>query len=173
MDIAVEGLKEAIDALKAYRDSLDDKRKRLLERLAEIGVETANLRFSEVIPIYSGVFDGVDVGVMWVDDHTLAVKASGGQVGFLEFGAGIHHYGQGHPLAGEFGTGPGTYGPRGNQEYWYYKDRGGQIGEWSQPSVRNPNVIRTSGNPPSRAMYQAGVEIRKKITEIAKEIYES
>lgn len=171
MDITVEGLKEAIDALKAYRDSLDEKMKEVLKRLAEIGIDTANVRFAEVAPIYSGVFDGVNVSAVWLDDKTVAVRASGGQVGFLEFGAGIHHYGQGHPLAGEFGTGPGTYGPRGNQEYWYYKDRGGQIGEWSQPSVRNPNVIRTSGNPPSRAMYQAGQKMRAEIQHILDEVF--
>lgn len=164
MDIAVEGLKEAIDALKAYRNSLDGKRKAFLKRLASIGAETAGISF------YRAQYDGyrdVKVKTQWIDDNTIAVVANGRTALFIEFGTGVHYadgYGEEH------GFGPGTYGPRGLKNWWVYR---GEPGTNGQPFGKKEGLVYTHGNPPSKSMYQAGVEIRKKILDIAKEIYES
>ena len=162
MDVTVEGLKEAIDALKAYRDGLDAKKKEFLKRLASIGAETAGISF------YRAQYDGykeVKVKTQWIDDNTIAVVANGRTALFIEFGTGIHYadgYGEEH------GFGPGTYGPRGLKNWWVYR---GDPGTNGQPFGKKEGLVYTHGNPPSRSMYQAGQKMRAEIENIAKEVF--
>lgn len=155
------------DFLEDYIDSFDSKKKLFLEKLAEIGVSTADMEFRNAEWMYSGLYDPVRVGTEWIDDNTIAVAARGDKVMFIEFGTGIHYadgYGE------SFGYGPGTWGPHGNEDYWFYKDQGGQIGLGAD--ARNkPGYIITHGNPPARAMYAAGRDMRARIAEIANEVF--
>ena len=136
-----------IAQVKQYRDKLNDRIRLLLEKLGEIGVNTAAIKFR------SAKYDGnndVDVTIEWSDENTLRIVASGGSVLFIEFGSGLGGYG--HPQAGELGYGPGTWSDNealGGKHHW--DDPKGWYYEHGQKS---------HGNPPARAMYDAGKEMR-------------
>lgn len=163
--IKIEGLDDLINALKARRDSLPSKRKIFLQKLGDLGVNTAGIIFR------SAQYDGTNDVVMsteWIDDNTLAVAASGHSVTFIEFGSGIS-YEEWHPYRPP-GMEIGGYGKgQGNRPYWFYK---GEPGTNGIESEKRPGLMITRGNPPARAMYEAGVNIRAKIAEIASEVYD-
>lgn len=148
-----ESINAAIKELKRYKRWVVKKEAELRTRLAAIGATVASIQFARAI--YNGTND-VTVRV----DNTGSVAviyAEGESVAFIEFGSGAK-YGYGHPQAGEFGTGPGTY-PKGkghwdNPKGWYYAP--GQ---------------HSFGNPPAMAMYNAVQEMTEQLTRIAKEVF--
>lgn len=150
-----QSISAAIKEVKRYKSWVALKETELRQRLAMVGATVASIQFSRAI--YNG---SKDITVRVDDDGTVAViYAEGETVAFVEFGAGIK-YGYGHPLAGEFGVGPGTY-PEGkgnwdNPNGWYYAH-----GE------------HTFGNPPAMAMYLAVQAITEQLTTIAKEVFGS
>ena len=168
MNIKIEGLDALIKDLKKRRDELPAKRKEFLKRLGEIGVNTASVEFSKAK--YAGDMR-VSVAPVWIDDNTLEVQATGSSVIFIEFGSGVRY--EEHPQAAEFGMIHGEYGRgQGKNDYWFYKMEGDKgLGNIGHESHEHPGFAITSGNPPARAMYQASVDIREKIAEIAKEVY--
>jgi hypothetical protein len=87
------------------------------------------------------------------------IYAEGESVAFVEFGSGIK-YGYGHPQAGEFGVGPGTY-PDGK-------------GHWDDPKGWwYGHGQHSYGNPPAMAMYRAVEQMTEDITRIAREVFSS
>jgi len=169
MRIRFTGLSETIQHLEEYQKRIEDKQHTLLEKLAEIGIDTATVRFSQAQ--YDGVKD-VDVpkDPEWVSDNTLQISAVGSTVSFIEFGTGVH-YTESHPKAGEFGAIRGGYGHGlGKLDSWRYKGEPGTNGELITEGKHTGEIL-THGNPPARAMYDAGKEMRAKIQEIAKEVY--
>jgi hypothetical protein len=164
----VSGLEETIQHVDRVHRSLISKQKQMLEKLAAIGVETASIKF------ISAQYDGFnDVKVSepeWIDENKLQIVASGQAVGFIEFGTGVH-YAERHPKADEFGAIRGGYGQhKGLKNSWgYYGDPGTNGKEVAKKNGQV--VVITNGNPPARAMYDAGKEMRSRILEIAKEVY--
>lgn len=151
-----KSISDAIKELKRYKAWILQKEEELRIRLATVGATVASIQFSRAI--YNG---SNDVTVRVDDTGSRAViYAEGESVAFIEFGSGIK-YGYGHPQAGEFGFGPGTWsdGPEGkghwdSEKGWWYGS-----GEHSY------------GNPPAMAMYKAVQEITEKVTEIAREVF--
>lgn len=151
--LSKENLDNAIAEVKAYKAWVLQKEEELRVRLAAVGATVASIQFSRAI--YSGTND-VSVRV----DNTGSVAviyAEGEAVAFIEFGSG-DRYGHGHPQAGEFGVGPGTY-PEGkgywdNPKGWWYGHN-----------------LHTYGNPPAQAMYQAVQTMTEQITTIAREVF--
>lgn len=150
--------KTVISQLRQYKSGLNTKIHILIERLGNIGVNTANLKYSTAA--YDGDKD-VEVTAEWIGNTTLRVIASGETVLFIEFGSGLGGYG--HPQAKEFGYGPGTYSDNeavGGKHHW--ADPKGWYYEHGKKS---------HGNPPSRAMYDAGKEMRMRIIQTAQEVF--
>lgn len=153
VSLTTESVNEAIKELRRYKRWVQDKERELRIRLAQIGATVASIQFARAI--YNGTND-ITVRV----DNTKSVAviyAEGESVAFIEFGSGAK-YGYGHPQAGEFGTGPGTY-PEGKGHWddpkgWYYAP--GQ---------------HSFGNPPAMAMYNAVQEMTEQLTQIAKEVF--
>lgn len=149
-------IQRAISDLKAYRARIIEKSNELARRLAERGAVIASISFARAI--YTGPKD-VAITVEARSANTYAILASGETVLILEFGAGIT-YGEGHPQAGEFGYGPGTYPGQKHAmtgKGWYLpKEKGGG---------------HTYGNPPSMAMYLAAKEIRAEVEAVAREVF--
>lgn len=145
----------AVKAVQKYQAWVSLKEKELRSRLAMLGATVASIRFARAI--YTG---SNDVTVRVDDTGSVAViYAEGDAVAFIEFGAGST-YGYGHPQAGEFGVGPGTY-PDGK-------------GHWNNPKGWwFGSSQHTYGNPPAMAMYGAVQEITKSVTEIAREVFRS
>lgn len=155
VELTNKGVGNAIKELRKYQQWVAKKEAELRSRLAVVGLQAASIRFGNAM--YAGVND---VTVRVDDTGSVAViYAEGKAAVFIEFGAGAR-FGYGHPTAGEFGFGPGTYsdGPDG-KGYWDNPDGWWYAGE------------RTYGNPPAMAMYAAVQAITESVTEIAKEVF--
>lgn len=158
MELNKSSIKNAVRELREYAAWMQRKETELRERLSMLGATVASIRFSGAI--YNGEND---ITVSVDDDGRVAtIKANGKSVAFIEFGSGAK-YGYGHPQAGEFGFGPGTWsdGPEGkghwqNPKGWYFGS--GQ---------------HSYGNPPAQAMYTAVKEITENVTRIAQEVFKS
>ncbi len=153
VDLSTKSIDSAIKEVRKYKAWVLEKEKELRLRLATLGASVASIRFSTAI--YNGTND---VTVRVEDDGSMAtIYAEGESVAFIEFGAGAKH-GYGHPQAGEFGVGPGTY-PEGK-------------GNWDNPKGWYiPGGEHTYGNPPAMAMYSAVQTITEQVTMIAKEVF--
>ena len=157
MGLSVESIDNAIAEIKAFRDSIDRKKDKLLEELANIGVKEASVRFTTAM--YDGVNDSS------VSLETIAggycIKAEGKAVAFIEFGAGVYHNpGEPYPKPRPSGiVGIGEYGMgRGKRQAWGFKDESGEL-------------VITHGNPAAMPMWYASEEMRGKILKIAKEVF--
>lgn len=154
--LSVKGIETLIESVEEYKAWLKDRSQVLLGRLAQMGATHASLRFTRAI--YTGLNDTV-VTVSRISNGYM-VRAEGEAVLFIEFGSGIT-YGSGHPEAGKYGMGPGTYpsdkghwdDPRG---WWVPKDKGGG---------------HTFGNPPAMPMYEAVKELEMALPGLIKEVF--
>lgn len=167
MTVHIRGIDAVIRRVERCRISLPEKIERLMNRLGEIGVETARVRFSEAQ--YDGIND-VSVSAEWVDDDLLVIHADGQAVAFIEFGTGVH-YTESHPKAADFGAIRGSYGyGLGRLDSWRYRGEPGTNGEIIAEG-KHKGMVKTHGNPPAYAMYDAGREMRNRIAEVAKEVF--
>lgn len=155
--LSVSGIQKLQDELREYRRWQKEKAKELAQRLAMLGATVASIRFAQAI--YTGQKDAV-VSVESIPKG-YKVKANGKSVLFIEFGSGVT-YGYGHPEAGQYGMGPGTY-PDGKGHWddpkgWYLpKEKGGG---------------HTYGNPPAMPMYEARKRIEQELPQIVKEVFQ-
>lgn len=154
--LSESGIQKIQDELSVYRKWQEEKARELTERLASLGATVASIRFSRAV--YTGPKD-VDVTVEELPNG-YKVKADGESVLFIEFGSGVT-YGYGHPEAGEFGMGPGTY-PDGK-------------GHWDDPKgwylPKSAGGGHTFGNPPAMPMYEARKAIEQELPRIVKEVF--
>jgi hypothetical protein len=144
-------MRNAIAELKAYRNSLDAKTDKLLEKLAYIGVKEASVRFTTAM--YDGVNDS-SVTLEPIKDG-YCIKAEGKAVAFIEFGAGVYHNsGEPYPNPRPDGiVGIGEYGKgHGKRQAWGFKDESGEL-------------VITHGNPAAMPMWYASEEMRNAIKE--------
>lgn len=164
MKVTVKGVDECVRHIQQVRKRLE-KFHEVLNRLADIGVQTADIHFNTAQ--YDGTND-VKTSVEWVTENRVKVVAQGEAVTFIEFGTGVHYPGD-HPKAQELGFVRGGYGMhKGLKDSWVYPAAKGAGTNGEQIS---PTGIRTHGNPPARAMDRAGNEIRSRIVEVIKEVY--
>ena len=159
MSLTVASIDAAIQEIKEYQAFIRRKTTEFAARLADDGAVQALLGYEQAY--YRGPKD-FDVVVEERGNNSFAIVANGETVLLLEFGAGVT-YGYGHPQAGEFGYGPGTYpdakghwnDPKG---WWLPKDAGGG---------------HTFGNAPSMTMYKTAKGLRERLVDIAKEVFGS
>lgn len=151
-----KSVSDAIKELDRYKRWVQEKEKILRERLAQIGVSIASMEFNQAV--YNGTND---VSVRIENNGSKAtILAEGSAVLFIEFGSG-DKYGHGHPDAGKFGYGPGTWsnGPSGK-------------GHWDDPNGwYYAHGKRSFGNPPAMAMVHARDAILEQFTAIAREVF--
>lgn len=155
VDLSTSGINRFIGVLGGYKIWLRRKANELSKRLAEIGVEKANMYFSEAI--YDGIYD---FEVHYEPRFNgCVVRASGEKVLFIEFGAGL--IGDGHPEAAENGMGPGTYNPSSgnwkNPSGWWYSGFDGSR--------------HTYGNPPNMPMYNTVKELEAELDRVVQEVF--
>lgn len=144
---------DVIRQLEQRQRWINERAHELVQRLAEMGAVNVSIEYARAI--YNGDKD-YDVTVEDRGENRMAIVASGATVLILEFGAGVT-YGDGHPQAGEFGFGPGTYpGQRHamDENGWYFG-----------------NHEHTYGNPPSMTMYMTARELRQRVQEVAREVF--
>lgn len=168
MSINIKGLNDSITRLELFEKSIPQREQKCLKLLADIGIDVANVRFSQAQ--YDGENDVAVTGPKWIDSNTIALYAVGKSVAFIEFGTGIV-YSEQHPLADELGLQRGSYGKgKGNQNTWGYYGEQGSNGKYIKSSDKG-NLFLTHGNPPNRAMYEAGEAVRKQILSIVKQVF--
>ena len=154
--LSAESIAEAAQELRRYAQWVGWKEAELISKLAERGRRVAEINFD--FAIYDG---DNDVSVTVNETGSSAViSAKGRTVAFIEFGSGAKD-GYGHPMAGQFGFGPGTWsdGPDGkghwdNPNGWYYK-----------------HDTKSHGNPPAMAMVAARDAMVEELTTIAREVF--
>ena len=157
MDLSVASIDNAIKEIKAFRDSIDMKKNKILEELANIGVKEASVRFTTAM--YDGV-NKTDVDLAPIANG-YAITAKGRAVFFIEFGAGVYHNpGEPYPNPRPDGiVGIGEYGKGyGKRPAWGFKDDSGEL-------------VITRGNPAAMPMWYASEEMRNKILKISKEVF--
>ena len=152
-----KSIANAIKELERYKTWVQEKEEILRQRLAQLGATVASIEFSRAI--YNGTND---VSVRVEDNGRKAtIFAEGSAVLFIEFGSG-EKYGGGHPDAGKFGYGPGTWsdGPNGK-------------GNWDNPNGWYfAHGQHSFGNPPAMAMVHARDAILEQLTAIAREVFQ-
>lgn len=157
MSLSTSSINGAIEELKSFRDSLEQKKNRLLEGLANIGLREASVRFSAAM--YDGVNDS-HVTLMPIANG-YAIVAEGNAVAFIEFGSGVYHNpGEPYPNPRPAGiVGIGEYGKGfGKRQTWVFRDEAGE-------------KVFTHGNPAAMPLWYASEEMRSKITKIAREVF--
>ena len=156
MTLDSSSIDAAINELQAYASGLQEKANEIARRLSEIGAVNVSLGFAR--GIYSSTND-VSVTVEERGEGSYAIVASGETVLFIEFGAGVT-YGYGHPQAGEFGYGPGTYPGQTHAmtgKGWWFTENG--------------QSRHTYGNPPNMPMYLTAQGLRERVLDVAREVF--
>ena len=157
MSLSTKSIDRAIKELKAYRDSLETKKNKFLEELANIGVREASLRFTTAI--YDGVNDSSVTLEPIADGYRIV--AEGKAVAFIEFGSGVYHNpGEPYPNPRPSGiVGIGEYGHGyGKRPAWGFKNESGEL-------------VITRGNPAAMPMWYASEEMRNAIVQKFKEVF--
>lgn len=167
MPLSTAGIERLEAELREYQRWQKEKARLLAERLADLGVEVADLRFSTAA--YDGVKD-VTVEPAQTDNGYL-VKAEGTTVLFIEFGTGVTHPDD-HPEAAQFGMRRGEYGKgHGKQRSWgFYGDEPGTNGVVNV-NGKGRSVVITQGNPAAMPMYEARKTILRELPRIVKEVF--
>lgn len=157
MTLSTSSIKDAIAELKSFKASLEQKKNKMLEKLANIGLREASIRFT------TAMYDGVNDSHVTLKpiDNGYAIMAEGHAVAFIEFGAGVYHNsGEPYPNPRPDGiVGIGEYGKGyGKRNTWVFRDEAGE-------------KVFTHGNPAAMPMWYASEEMRSKITQIAREVF--
>ena len=165
--VKISGLAEVIDRLREFSGDLESKAAEIAKRLADIGYDVAYGVMEG--HVYSGeTIDSLDVIEEAPGRYILT--ATSGAILFFEFGAGAR-YGAGHPLAGQFGMGPGTYPGQKhafNPSGWWFETNDPNLAVFTSASGKSYG--HSYGNPPHMPFYQASAEMKDRILETAREV---
>lgn len=164
-----KSLQEAIRQIEQYRDELPRKAQQLCQRLAEEGVNVADVAINSV-PIGRTITLTTDINPSKMGCRAMLkmtgreTRTEDGRIYYsalgIEFGSGIYYNKTANPKSSEFGMGVGTFPGQTHafQDKWYYL---GDDGEWHA----------SHGVQASMPMYKASVEMRQKLDSIVKEVF--
>lgn len=159
IDAAIEQLERTSQKLKEWGGQI-------AERLANIGYDVA-------YSVMAGnVYSGETISSLQVQQtgpYEYTLLAGSVALLFFEFGAGIQ--GVGHPEAGKFGMGAGTYpgqkhafDPNG---WWFPTDDANLAVKYDKDGQ---GWGHSYGNPPHMPMYQAETKMREELERVAREV---
>ena len=157
ISLSSKSVEQAIRELKAYRDSLESRKQKLLEELANIGLKEAQVRFTNAM--YDGVNDS-EVTLKTIENG-YQIVAEGKAVAFIEFGTGVYYNpSEPYPNPRPDGiVGIGEYGKGyGKRQAWGYKNESDEL-------------VITHGNPAAMPMWYASEEMRNSILKIARRVF--
>lgn len=160
----------ALRELEKYEDRIQKCAEEIVRILSLRGYDVAYTIMAG--NVYSG--ETLDSLTIVEESPTKHILTAGSKaLLFFEFGAGVQ--GVGHPLAGDFGMGAGTYPPT-NPEHPHWNDPDG----WWYPTDDPGLIVRhgkdgqgyghTHGNPPRMPMYMAAKTIRDELLDVVKEV---
>lgn len=168
--LSSQRLERVIAQVQNYGKRMDRNAGKLAKRLAEVGAAVAAAGFASdlnYIPREDAQSVAVSAEKSANEQSTYVLKAAGKAVAFLEFGAGVTYLNQRHPWAGKVTPpmGPGTYPGKGQ---WLREDG------WYVPGTYDKSTkmsIKTLGNAPTMAMYDAFTEMKNNVNDFAKEVF--
>lgn len=171
-DLSVKGIRSLIKKLTKYKDNLESKTQRFVQRLADEGIPAIEQNIVEAGFTYDekGVMSGSNTAhSTYVQIQSLGSTVTadliieGDEILFIEFGAGVYYNGEAgaspHPKGEEFAFTIGSYGKgNGVKKIWGYYDDAGEL-------------ILTHGTKATMPVYKASREIIDKYVAIAREVF--
>lgn len=156
-------LDKAIQQIRQYQNSLNDKCTEFVRRLAEVGIPVID----ENIAAAQGDSDKGHNTYIKINSFgsysqaELVVESK--SILWIEFGAGVHfngHLGSSpHPKGEELGYTIGSYGKgQGKNDFWFYYADSGE-------------AVMSHGTESTMPVYKAGLKIKRQILKIAREIF--
>lgn len=156
-------LDKAIQQLREYQNSLNDKCTEFVRRLSEVGIPVIDENIASV----QGDSDKSHNTYIKINSFGSYSQAEliceGKDLLFIEFGSGVHYNGHlggsPHPEGEELGYTIGSYGKgQGKNDFWfYYADTG--------------EAVMSHGTQATMPVYKAGLEIKRQILKVAKEVF--
>lgn len=139
------------------------------EVLAELGRVEAEELYNIAAAVAGDQAPTID-SAQWLDDKTLILTASGIHILFLEFGTGILNFSNTYPTD--------TLDAARNAQQFYGSSWSATHSKW----LVEPKVSKyhgwwpwhgkwVSGNPPAKAMYEAGKTMRENMEEVVKRVF--
>ena len=174
----VDIIKEHLKKLQRYQEPTYIHE--VLSQLADIGVRNATLHFT-IFQNYERITDKPNVNVSWENDNTISVVAQGERVTFIEFGTGVtYNSNRDYPQAEALGMTIGGYGKgKGNNKYWWFSDPDPNLNATHREYTRKdgtkvvmPHSYISYGNKPAYAMYNATKEMRDKIIDVIRGVFQ-
>lgn len=162
ISLTQESIQNAINQIEAYKNTLAEKTREFIERLAEVGIST--IEENMVTPGDSSPERNAYVRLNSYGTYAKAdLVLQGRDILFIEFGAGIHYNGAvgsaAYPKAAELGYTIGSYGHgQGANDFWFYTDETGASHQ-------------SFGTKASMPMYKADQKIIRQVRKIAKEVF--
>lgn len=164
-DILVGGsLDNAIKQIREYQRTLNDKCEMFVRRLAEVGIPIID----QNIDLAAGDSDKGHNTYIKINSFGSYSQAQliveGKDLLFIEFGAGVHYNGNlggsPHPKGKEMGYTIGSYGKgQGKNDFWFYYADSGE-------------AVMSHGTESTMPVYKAGIEMRRQVLKIAREVFE-
>ena len=160
-----KSLQQAIKQIEAYRDDLPRKCELFVRRLAELGIPVIDSNIAAA----QGDSDKGHNTYIKINSFGSYSQAEliceGKDLLFIEFGAGVHYNGHlgssPHPKGNELGYTIGSYGKgQGKNDFWFYYADSGE-------------AVMSHGTKSTMPVYKAGIEIRRQVLKIAREVFGS
>lgn len=156
--VSLGSIDEAIRQIEEYEKSLEEKCRRLIQRLTDEGVLIAKAKIVSMGAFEDGELEASMRGLMYKEGNKGFIIADCKHAAFVEFGTGVIGKGKQHPDIPV----PWTYDYNEHgEDGWYYYDE-------DQGRYRF-----TKGMPSRPFMYETAEELRKKLTEYAREVFKS
>ena len=156
-------LDKAIRRIRQYQNNLHDKCAEFVRRLAEVGIPIIDENISKA----QGDSDKNHNTYIKINSFGSYSQAEliceGKELLMIEFGSGVHFNGAAgsspHPKGEELGYTIGSYGKgQGKNDFWFYYADSGE-------------AVMSHGTESTMPVYKAGLEIKKQVLKIAKEVF--
>lgn len=157
-DLSERSLREAARQIESYKNDVIKKCRTFAERLADRGIEIAEMKISEHHAVYTGeLWASIQKtpGMVLQYGSAYIVYTDCPWAQYVEFGTGIVGKNSPHPNRSIVGW-KYDVNKHGEAGWWYYRD-----GKWHW----------TKGMPSRPFMYETDVELMMEIAKIAKEVF--
>ena len=166
-DLSISGIRKLQEEIEKYQNSLEYKARLLAEKLAELGVEIARVKISNLDAIFTGdliqsvhtEYKGSARG-----GAIFCVVADSEHAVFVEFGTCIVGQQSPYPyplpdgMTWEYASGKTIRQLADGRYGWFYPADNGQ---W----------YFTEGMPSRPFMYETSLELQKKVVSVAKQVF--
>jgi hypothetical protein len=160
-----KSIRNAIKELKRYKKRVEDRTRKLVQRLTDEGAEIARIKIVNLGAYYSGeLLSGVD-GYYSPSLNVGFVRVTSDHVAFVEFGTGVK--GQNSPHKNGEYLSKASWGYASGAKIFTTQD--GRVG-WIYPTD-DGGFRFTEGMPSRPFMYETALELQNNFRRIAKEVF--